>query len=330
MTWSRLAFAFLFIVFLSMRVFAQNLIGVVQTPSREAVRDVQVSIIGVGTAESDKKGRFRIKLPPSRRPGTRINLQVSKQGWRVANPQILSTDVRDDYIAHPLIIEMVRDSSQLPVLKPDTRIIQANSAVDINVLANDSVLGGGVTNVTQGEHGAVIKLNNGLIRYTPQHDFSGKDTFTYTVVDRVKQTSTTNVTVTVLPPASLAKLKVIIYTLTDDKDREESVVITVYKGPDILGESKYEDKYWDKNTMKEAYVTLNTKIPVYESNQLSVRFQKHPKPGKKAKGWHMSFEVIGILPNGRGIKVLDKTEMIKLGKGQPDEATRNLRLPTPQ
>ncbi len=71
-------------------------------------------------------------------------------------------------------------------------------AVTINVLTNDSfeLPAAAVTSVTQGASGTVSFLADGTVVYTPDTNFHGTDTFTYTVTSG-GVTETTTVTVTV-------------------------------------------------------------------------------------------------------------------------------------
>jgi hypothetical protein len=59
------------------------------------------------------------------------------------------------------------------------------------VLANDIDVDGDtltVTSVTQGANGSVIDNGDGTITYTPDPDWNGVDTYTYTVSDGVLPT----------------------------------------------------------------------------------------------------------------------------------------------
>jgi VCBS repeat-containing protein len=88
-----------------------------------------------------------------------------------------------------------------PVANPDTATVIEDGAVDIAVLANDTDVENdplSLVSVTQGAHGAVAKNADGTVRYTPAADYSGSDSFTYTVSDSHKE-STGRVTVTVAP-----------------------------------------------------------------------------------------------------------------------------------
>jgi hypothetical protein len=76
-----------------------------------------------------------------------------------------------------------------------------SGATTINVLANDTDIDLGpktITGVTQGTNGAVV--NNGTdLTYTPNPNFNGSDSFTYTL--NGGSTATVNVTVTSIPDA---------------------------------------------------------------------------------------------------------------------------------
>ncbi len=80
----------------------------------------------------------------------------------------------------------------------DTVSTAEDAAVTFNALTNDSFESPGraVTSVTQGASGTVSFLSNGTLVYTPDTNFNGSDTFTYTVTSG-GVTETTTVTVNV-------------------------------------------------------------------------------------------------------------------------------------
>src|SRR5690606_8347998 len=85
-----------------------------------------------------------------------------------------------------------------PVAVDDTATTTEDTPVTINVLGNDhdpdtEVLT--ITGVTQGVNGTVA-IVGGQVIYTPAPDFSGVDTFTYTITDG-QASSTATVTVTI-------------------------------------------------------------------------------------------------------------------------------------
>ena len=83
----------------------------------------------------------------------------------------------------------------------DNAVTDEDTAVVINVLANDNDIDGdplNVVNVTQGANGTVVINADNTVTYTPNANFNGQDTFTYTIDDGTN-TDTATVTVTVNP-----------------------------------------------------------------------------------------------------------------------------------
>jgi len=94
-----------------------------------------------------------------------------------------------------------------PVTAADAATTITGSAVEINVLANDTIAVPGVIDaatvaiVTAPTNGAAVANPSGTVTYTPNALFSGTDTFTYRVNDALGQFSNTSiVTVTVHAP----------------------------------------------------------------------------------------------------------------------------------
>ena len=84
----------------------------------------------------------------------------------------------------------------------DSAIVNEDGNVDINVLNNDTDVEEGiltVTDVTAPANGTAVINPDGTIKYTPNANFNGTDTFTYTIADSGEATDTANVEVTVLP-----------------------------------------------------------------------------------------------------------------------------------
>ena len=83
--------------------------------------------------------------------------------------------------------------------------------INIDVMANDDLPTTGAFNIqstTPPSNGSITVLPDGTIDYTPNPDFFGMDTFTYTLADASGRTSTATVTVTVVniqdPPVANA------------------------------------------------------------------------------------------------------------------------------
>ncbi len=92
--------------------------------------------------------------------------------------------------------------NQLPVAGDDVATTTEDSAVTIAVLANDSdpdLDALQIESFAQGSHGAVVDNGDGTLRYTPQPNYFGSDSFTYTVTDGRGGTDTASVLVTITP-----------------------------------------------------------------------------------------------------------------------------------
>jgi outer membrane protein assembly factor BamB len=95
-----------------------------------------------------------------------------------------------------------RLGNQAPSASADNAIVSEDSFVNIDVTANDSdpdgdvVRARGLSSVLPA-HGTVTVNDDGTLRYTPQKDFFGTDSFTYAAVDGRGGTTTATVNVTV-------------------------------------------------------------------------------------------------------------------------------------
>ena len=94
----------------------------------------------------------------------------------------------------------VNSVNDIPVAQNDTATTKEGKSTNINVLSNDSDADGDsltVTNVTQPNHGTAAINADGTITYTPNSNWYGTDSFTYTVSDGNGGTTTATVTITV-------------------------------------------------------------------------------------------------------------------------------------
>jgi cyclophilin family peptidyl-prolyl cis-trans isomerase/glutaredoxin len=127
-----------------------------------------------------------------------------------------------------------------PVAVNDSATGFKNSTTTIDVLANDT---SGVdpaetlivSAVTQGSAGGTVTITNGgaSVQYTPANNFTGTETFTYTIQDPGGLTSTATVTVTVAnyAPSSLSGF---VYKTSSDTSPLAGVTITL-EGTDTNG-----------------------------------------------------------------------------------------------
>ncbi len=82
----------------------------------------------------------------------------------------------------------------------DTVTTNEDTPVTTSVLVNDSFQGTPlITAITQGTHGTVVNNGDGTLTYTPDPDYNGPDSYTYTVTSPTGVTETATVNVTVNP-----------------------------------------------------------------------------------------------------------------------------------
>ncbi|NAX48783.1 tandem-95 repeat protein [Photobacterium halotolerans] len=99
-----------------------------------------------------------------------------------------------------MTVQAVNDA---PVANADQVTTQEDTAVDIDLISNDSDLDGtldlnSIQVLTPPQLGQLLDLGNGSLRYTPDAEQSGTDSFTYTISDNeadVSNTATVSVTI---------------------------------------------------------------------------------------------------------------------------------------
>ncbi|HEX9823521.1 MAG TPA: cadherin-like domain-containing protein [Actinomycetota bacterium] len=101
------------------------------------------------------------------------------------------------YTGLALVIEPIPSA---PVAADDSATTPKDTAVDIDVLANDSDADDdplSVTNLTQPANGSTSLNGDGTVNYAPDPGFQGFDSFTYTANDGTDDSNTATVTVEV-------------------------------------------------------------------------------------------------------------------------------------
>jgi hypothetical protein len=115
--------------------------------------------------------------------------------------EIFSYTIQDAQgnLSTALVHVSVKSIDPKVVALDDTVSVAANTSIEIDVLSNDSASSSQaltISDYTQPAHGAVSLANNKLT-YTPQAGFFGDDTFTYHVTDKLDNTASASVYVTV-------------------------------------------------------------------------------------------------------------------------------------
>ncbi|MCI0575506.1 MAG: tandem-95 repeat protein [Chloroflexi bacterium] len=101
-----------------------------------------------------------------------------------------------------LVAVTVAPVNDPPLAAPDAATTPEDTAVTLDVLANDGDLDGdalSVTAVTAPANGSAVANADGTVTYTPAANFHGLDSFTYTAADGHDGMATALVTVTVTP-----------------------------------------------------------------------------------------------------------------------------------
>lgn len=94
-------------------------------------------------------------------------------------------------------------SCTAPTANPDSATTTENQPVEINVVANDNNGGSAplsLTSVTQPSNGTATNNGNGTVTYRPNNNFSGTDSFKYTIQNGCGASASGTVTVTVTAP----------------------------------------------------------------------------------------------------------------------------------
>ncbi|OQX26839.1 MAG: hypothetical protein BWK80_08260, partial [Desulfobacteraceae bacterium IS3] len=123
------------------------------------------------------------------------------------------------------------DGQTYPPAASDDAVITYERTVTVDVLANDKDANNDrlhIAEVSEPAHGTVKNKGISLV-YTPEKDFTGTDSFTYTVSDGT-ETSAASVLVTVLPDTppeikddetvTLQNADIVIAVLSNDSDSE--------------------------------------------------------------------------------------------------------------
>jgi large repetitive protein len=108
--------------------------------------------------------------------------------YTVEDPDHLTATARVDVTVNPAAVD-------------DAAVTKANTPVDTAVLTSNDHGALTTQSITQPANGDAVLHADGTVTYTPHHDFSGDDTFTYTATDAGGTPYTANVDITVTPVA---------------------------------------------------------------------------------------------------------------------------------
>ncbi len=132
-----------------------------------------------------------------------FSLQADGAFTFAAAKPFLTRTIQMGYTTHTGAVgELTITVNRTPTAVVDNPAVTENQPMSIAVLANDSDVDGDVLSVsafTQGAHGSVVKEISGNLLYTPDSNYFGSDSFSYTASDGKGLTATASVNVTINP-----------------------------------------------------------------------------------------------------------------------------------
>jgi len=135
-----------------------------------------------------------------------VSVDGTGYGDWTTNPPTGYTDYVSlgQFLVTGTVVQVISDP---PTANDDTATTDEDTEVTIDVLANDTdpdLDPLSVASVTQGANGSVAINADDTVAYTPDADFNGSDSFTYTASDGLGGTDTATVTVTVSPVTDIS------------------------------------------------------------------------------------------------------------------------------
>jgi gliding motility-associated-like protein len=119
------------------------------------------------------------------------------------------TDANGDADEADVAVTVTEDTNIVPVATDDEASTTENKAVSINVLSNDTGLDDApvvVTISTNPTSGSVVVESDNTITYTPNDEYSGSDSFSYTVTDANGDADQADVAVTVTEDTNIVPI----------------------------------------------------------------------------------------------------------------------------
>lgn len=154
----------------------------------------------------DNNGHLSFKTAPN------FEAPADVGGDNIYNVTVQALDSTSGQTDTQAISVTVANVNEAPVAQNDTASGDEDTPITTgNVLSNDgdvddTLTAASITGHSQGANGAVVDNNDGTFTYTPNLDFNGADSFTYTVSDgSLSSTATVNLTVNAVDdgPAAL-------------------------------------------------------------------------------------------------------------------------------
>lgn len=201
--------------------------------TQEASDDGMVSFDGLGSG-------FVLQLPP----GTTENFVLGVEATATESNPVADESDRTATVSSRVGVSVLESS----VAQDDTARTNEDTAVAIDVLDNDLGDSGAPVSVVDASdpaNGSVQISWDGVVSYTPDANFNGTDSFTYTINDEVAGQSTATVNVTV-DPVNDDPDGIPIVSGTPEVGQTLTADVTGVSDPDtIVGDLTYQ---WESST----------------------------------------------------------------------------------
>lgn len=172
---------------------------------------------------------------------------------------VVTVDDGNGGTAQETVTVTINGANDAPEATADAATTDEDNAVTINVLANDTDPDANDTqtlaSAANGVNGAVEIINNELV-YTPNANFNGDDSFSYTMEDSSGITSTATVNVTVNPIADPAQLGSAEVGLTETDAQQTIAGVLTISDPDE-GEEAFDPQSGSAGTYGSFSIDAN-------------------------------------------------------------------------
>ena len=118
-------------------------------------------------------------------------------------------------------------------------------------------------------------------------------------------------------PVKFDKIWLDVFTLDDDKDREEQVDFVLMDDTNrrLASVSAGQNEVWHDHTDRSFEFELSGPVELRKCKQLRVEVYKHPDSSAEGHGWNMALEVHGLTSAGVTLRLL-KRESRQIGEGE--------------
>ena len=214
----------------------------------------------------------------------------------------------------------------------DSISMDANSLSNLNVLQNDSFSSNAsVDSITQPDNGQAIIESNGTVTYIPNSDFSGNDSFTYTVKTSAVKTETTTVHVTVIPAIQTTTVENTVVTLQPDNDttpqNETPDLISPPETTEPVTEINSEEQTDTEENPADASTHLTDQIDSLVEDQLITKIgSSNNNVTEFISNDNQETSSFSINPNIQDVKTLDLARLQALNDQLSNQAKLSIYL----